>query len=321
VISTKQQRNLWIFGVACFLSVAACGEKKTVEAPAPSAPSAPAPASDSNNITVKGSDTMVVLGQKWAETYMKEKPGVTIQVTGGGSGTGIAALLNGTTNIANMSRPAKKEEIEKAKSQGKDLKEIPAAFDGLAVVVNSANTVPQLTMQQLMGIYTGHFNNWKEVGGADQKILRYCRESNSGTYVFFKEHVLGERDYAPDCQTMPGTGAVAEAVTRDPSGIGYGGVSYFEKRSELKVLPLKKDDAAVAISPLNAEGKVNSIQIRNSEYPISRNLFVYVAGQQSPQVQAYLDWMLSDAGQKVVEEVGYVPLKDRQAAASAAPIK
>ncbi|HKY64443.1 MAG TPA: PstS family phosphate ABC transporter substrate-binding protein [bacterium] len=322
MISSQLKRNSWIFGIAaCLLSLTACGEKKSAEAP-PAAPSAPAaPAADANNITVKGSDTMVVLGQKWAEAYMKEKPGVTIQVTGGGSGTGIAALLNGTTNIANLSRAAKKEEIEKAKGQGRELKEIPVAFDGLAVVVNSANSLPQLTIQQLMGIYTGHFNNWKEVGGPDQKIIRYCRESNSGTYVFFKEHILGERDYAPDCQTMPGTGAVAEAVTRDPSGIGYGGVSYFEKRSELKVLPLKKDEASAAISPLTAEGKVNSLQIRNSEYPISRNLFVYVAGQQTPQVQAYIDWMLSDAGQKVVEEVGYVPLKDSQSAASAAPVK
>ncbi|HKX13295.1 MAG TPA: PstS family phosphate ABC transporter substrate-binding protein [bacterium] len=294
---------------------AACGQKKGTESPAPAVTPPAATTADADNITVKGSDTMVVLGQRWAETYMSEKPGVTIQVTGGGSGTGIAALLNGTTNIANLSRPAKKEEIEKAKSQGRELKEIPVAFDGLAVVVNKANPVSALTIQQLMGIYTGHFNNWKEVGGADQKILRYCRESNSGTYVFFKEHILGERDYAPDCQTMPGTGAVAEAVSRDPSGIGYGGVSYFEKRSELKVLPLKKDDAATAISPLNPDGKVNSAQIRNTEYPISRNLFIYVAGQQPPQIQAYLDWILSDGGQKVVEEVGYVPLKDRATAA------
>jgi phosphate transport system substrate-binding protein len=302
-----------IFSTA-IIWTAACGQKKGSDSPAPAAPVAASPAGDSNNITVKGSDTMVVLGQRWAETYMKEKPSVTIQVTGGGSGTGIAALLNGTTNIANLSRAAKKEEIEKAKGQGRELKEIPVAFDGLAVVVHKGNAVSELSLQQLMGIYTGHFNNWKEIGGADQKILRYCRESNSGTYVFFKEHVLGERDYAPDCQTMPGTGAVAEAVSRDPNGIGYGGVSYFEKRAELKVLPLKKDEAAAAISPLGANGSVNAAQIRNSEYPISRNLFIYVAGQQAPQVQAYLDWILSDAGQKVVEEVGYVPLKDRTAA-------
>lgn len=298
----------------------ACSQKKSAEAPAaPSgAAASPLPAGgNSDTITVKGSDTMVVLGQRWAETYMKEKPGITIQVTGGGSGTGIAALLNGTTNIANLSRAAKKEEIEKAKEQGRELKEIPVAFDGLAVIVNQSNSVPQLTIQQLMGIYTGHFNNWKEVGGPDQKILRYCRESNSGTYVFFKEHILGERDYAPDCQTMPGTGAVAEAVSRDPSGIGYGGVSYFEKRKELKVLGLKKDDTSPAISPLTADGKVNSLQIRNLEYPISRHLFIYVAGQQPASVQGYIDWILGEGGQKMVEEVGYVPLKDRSPAQAA----
>lgn len=288
-------------------SLNGCGQKKeTAPAPAPAG-------GNSDTITVKGSDTMVVLGQRWAETYMKEMPGISIQVTGGGSGTGIAALLNGTTNIANLSRAAKKEEIEKAKGQGRELKEIPVAFDGLAVIVNHANTVPELTIQQLMGIYTGHFNNWKEVGGPDHKILRYCRESNSGTYVFFKEHILGERDYAPDCQTMPGTGAVAEAVSRDPNGIGYGGVSYFEKRKELRVLGLKKDEASPTISPLTADGKVNSVQIRNTEYPISRHLFIYVAGKPSAQVQAYIDWILSDSGQKVVEEVGYVPLRDRPA--------
>lgn len=289
-------------------ALTACGEGSRK-----AADSAPAPAA-SNNITVKGSDTMVVLGQRWAETYMKANPGVTIQVTGGGSGTGIAALLNGTTNLANSSRPIKAEELKKAKEQGKEIQEHKVAFDGLAVVVNKTSPVQQLSLQQIMGIYTGHFNNWKEVGGPDQKILRYCREANSGTYVFFKEHVLADRDYAPDCQTMPGTGAVAEAVSKDPNGIGYGGVSYFENRPELKILAVKKDEASEAVSPVTAEGKVNAAQIRSLQYPISRNLYVYVLGTQTPEIKAYLDWILGEGGQKVVAEVGYVPLKDLGAA-------
>jgi phosphate transport system substrate-binding protein len=289
------------------------GSRKAPEAKSGGAP-VEAPATSSSNLTVKGSDTMVVLGQRWAETYMKAKPEVTIQVTGGGSGTGIAALFNGTTTLANSSRPLKKEEIAKAGEQGKEFQEFKVAFDGLAVVVNQASPIKELTLQQLMGIYTGHFNNWKELGGPDQKILRYCREANSGTYSFFKEHVLVDRDYAPDCQTMPGTGAVAEAVSKDPNGIGYGGVSYFENRPQLRVLALKKDDHSPAISPLTAEGKVNSTQIRNLEYPISRNLFVYVLGTPMGKAKDYIDWMLSEAGQQVVSEVGYVPLKELPAA-------
>ena len=252
---------------------------------------------------------------------MKANPSVTIQVTGGGSGTGIAALLNGTTNLANLSRPIKPEEAQKAKEQGKEILENKVAYDGLAVVVSKSNPVQQLSLQQLMGIYTGHFNNWNEVGGPDQKILRYCREANSGTYVFFKEHVLADRDYAPDCQTMPGTGAVAEAVAKDPSGIGYGGVSYFENRPELKIIAVKKDENSEAISPVTAEGKVNSAQIRSLQYPISRHLYVYVLGPTTPETKAYIDWMLSDAGQKVVAEVGYVPLKDLSPATAATDAK
>jgi phosphate transport system substrate-binding protein len=285
------------------------GMKPTEEMPPVTTTQKNSDSASSRNITVKGSDTMVVLGQRWAETYMGGHPEVTIQVTGGGSGTGIAALLNGTTDVANLSRQAKAEELQKAKQQGGELKEIAVAFDGLAVVVNRKNPVQQLTLQQLMGIYTGHFNNWKEVGGDDQKILRYCRESNSGTYVFLKEHVLKDRDYAADCQTLPGTGAVAEAVSRDPNGIGYGGISYFEKRPQLKVLSVKKDESSEAISPLTAEGKVNTVSIRSQQYPISRNLFVYFAGTPRPEVQGYVDWMLSGEGQKVVEQVGYVSLQ------------
>src|SRR6059036_2860320 len=154
------------------------------------------PAAASDNITVKGSDTMVILGQRWAEEYMKERKDVTIQVTGGGSGTGIAALINGTTTLANSSRPIKAEEKDAAKKNGIDVVEIKTAMDALAIVVNAANPIDHLTLKQVGMIYSGYTNNWKQVGGPDKKIIRYSRESSSGTYAYIKENVLNNRDYA-----------------------------------------------------------------------------------------------------------------------------
>ena len=287
-----------------------CSKSKENNAAAPAASAPVAKAGDGKAITVKGSDTMINLSQRWAEVYMKDHPEVTIQVTGGGSGTGIAALLNGTTDVANLSRPAKPKEIEQAKAGGKELKEFKVAVDGLAVIVNQDNPVKELSLKQLEGIYTGQINNWKEVGGKDQSILRYCRESNSGTYVFFKEHVLEDKDYAADCQSLPGTAAVAEAIARDPSGIGHGGVAYFTKRPELKILAVKKDDTSEAISPVTAEREVNNVAIRELKYPISRYLYVYTMGEPSGNVKAWLDWILSVPGQKTVESVGYVSLAE-----------
>ena len=260
------------------------------------------------NITVKGSDTMVILGQRLAEEYMNKNKDVTIQVTGGGSGTGIAALLNKTTNLANSSRPIKDMEAKKAKELGVEITEVKIALDGLAVVVNSENPVNELTMKQILGIYTGHYKNWKEVGGSDQKIMRYSRESNSGTYVFFKEHVLLDRDYAPDCQTMSGTSAVAEAVSRDKWGIGFGGVAYFVKTSELKILKIKKLDSTAPVSPIKEDRSVNYEQIWNEEYPIARYLYIYVAGKPTSTIKKYMDWILGTEGQNIVARIGYVPL-------------
>src|SRR6267378_6112657 len=195
-----------------------------------------------DTITVKGSDTMVILGQRWAEEYMKERKDVTVQVTGGGSGTGIAALINGTTTLANSSRPIKPEEREAAKKNGIDVVEIKTAMDALAFVVNAANPIDHLTLKQVGMIYSGYTNNWKQVGGPDKKIIRYSRESSSGTYAYLKENVLNNRDYAADVQTMPGTSAVAEAVAKDPNAIGYGGVAYFAANPKLKILKIAKDE-------------------------------------------------------------------------------
>ena len=191
-------------------------------------------------ITVKGSDTMVILAQRWAEEYMKQSSDAKIQVTGGGSGTGIAALINGTTDIANSSREIKPSEIKQAQDEtGKMPFQFKVAMDALSVVVHKDNPVNELTLKQIEGIYIGAINDWSEVGGHAGKIIRYCRESNSGTYVFFREHVMKNKDYAADCQTMPGTSAVANAVSEDPNGIGYGGVAYFMSRPEVKILSAK----------------------------------------------------------------------------------
>jgi phosphate transport system substrate-binding protein len=271
------------------------------------------------NITVKGSDTMVILAQRLAETYMKAHADVTIQVTGGGSGTGIAALINGTTNFANASRQIKAEEIQKAKEGGNDPQEYKVALDALAVVVGADNPVKTLTMQQLNGIYRGDINNWSELGGKDARIIRYCRESNSGTYVFFKEHVMADGDYAADCQTMPGTSAVAEAVSRDKNGIGYGGVAYFAPIKLLHIVPVKKDDASPAVSPLRDDGTPHYEVVWSGDYPIARGLYVYTANAPAGDEKAYLDWILGPEGQKVVAAVEYIPLKgvlDRRASAT-----
>ena len=197
-------------------------------------------------LTVKGSDTMVNLSQKWAETYMKLHPEVAIQVTGGGSGTGVAALLNKTTDLANSSRELKAVELEDAKSKGVTPFVYKVALDGIAVIVHPESNVDSLTIEQVRDIFSGKFTNWKEVGGANLPITLYGRENSSGTYEFFKEHVLGkvdgkQVDYSPSTQVLQGTAALGEAVARDNKGIGYGGVGYFAERTEVKSVYIKKD--------------------------------------------------------------------------------
>ncbi len=239
---------------------------------------------------------------------MSKTSALTIQVTGGGSGTGIAALINKTTNLANSSRPIKAEEIAKANANGVDPGEYRVALDALAVVVHKDNALKELSLQQVNGIYRGDINDWSEVGGAPGRIVRYCRESNSGTYVFFKEHVLQNGDYAADCQTMPGTSAVAEAVSRDRSGIGYGGVAYFAPLAALRILSIKKAETAPAVLPLK-DGRPNNEVVWSGEYPIARWLYMYTTGKPSADEKAYLDWIVGPEGQQVVSDIEYVPLK------------
>src|SRR3989440_12875793 len=182
---------------------------------------------NASNITVKGSDTLVILAQKWAEVYMGQHAETKIQVTGGGSGIGFAALQNNTTDIADASRPIKPAERAACiKSFGKSPREYKVALDGLSVYVNSDNPLTELSVDQLERIFTGKAKNWKELGGSDSPITVYSRENSSGTYEFFKEHILKGQDFVSSAQTMPGTAALLQSVSRDPNGIGYGGKAY-----------------------------------------------------------------------------------------------
>jgi phosphate transport system substrate-binding protein len=251
-------------------------------------------------ITVKGSDTMVILAQRWAEIYMAKHPGVTVQVTGGGSGVGISALINGTTDICNASRPMKQSEVDKLKARFNVLGvEIKAAKDGLAIYVNESNPVQELSIDQLRGIYTGAITNWKDIGGPDAKIILYGRENSSGTYVYFKDNVLKGDDFSPMTQTMPGTAAVVNAVSKDKSGIGYGGAAYAKGIRDVKV---KKDAASPGYLPTEEN-------VKSSKYPISRYLYLYTRNRPTGALKEYIDWILSSEGQQIVTKVGYFPVK------------
>lgn len=250
-------------------------------------------------ITVKGSDTMVILAQKWAEVYMKSHPETRIQVTGGGSGTGIAALINGSTDICTSSRPMKQSEMDKLKDRYATLGvEVPCAKDGITIFLNETNPVKELTIKQLSGIFSGKIKNWKEVGGPNQDIHLYGRENSSGTYVFFKDNVV-KADYAPNCQTLPGTAAVVNAVSKDKFGIGYGGSAYAEG---VKHCAVKKDDKSVGYL-------ATAETIKSGQYPITRYLYMYLGNRPTGEIKKFIDWILGPDGQKIVNEVGYFPIK------------
>jgi len=257
-------------------------------------------AAQAGSITVKGSDTLVILAQKWAEIYMSSHKDVAIQVMGGGSGTGFAALQNQTTDLADASRKIKAKEIEACvKAFGKRPTEYKVCLDGLSIYVNTENPIKELSIDQLDGLFCGKIKNWKEVGGEDAPVTLYSRENSSGTYEFFKEHVLKGKDFAASAQTMPGTAAVLQSVAKDKNGIGYGGAAY---GAGAKHLLIKKDDASPAIEPTEET-------VLQGTYPIWRYLYIYVnPGLDKGEVAAYLNWIRSDEGQKVVKDIGYYPL-------------
>jgi phosphate transport system substrate-binding protein len=251
-------------------------------------------------ITVKGSDTMVIMAQRWAEAYMAEHTAVKVQVTGGGSGTGISALINGSTDICDASRPMKGSERESLKSRYASLGvEIKSAKDGLSVYLNDQNPVEELSLDQLKGIYTGAITNWKDVGGPDAKIVVYGRENNSGTYVFFRDNVLKGQDYTSTMQSLPGTAAVVNAVSKDKLGIGYGGAAYGKG---IKFAKVKKEAGAPGVAP-SAE------TVKDGSYPLTRYLYMYLRSRPTGEIKEYIDWILSPAGQEIVTKVGYFPVK------------
>jgi phosphate transport system substrate-binding protein len=249
-------------------------------------------------VTIKGSDTMVILAQRWAEEYMKKNPGTKVQVTGGGSGVGIAALINGTTDIATASRRMKEDEQEKLRARSSTPGvEISVAKDGVAFYINAANPVSALTVEQLKSIYQGDITNWKEVGGPDARIVLYSRENSSGTYVFVKDNVLKGEDYAPQAQTLPGTAAVVNAVAKEKNGIGYGGAAYAKGVKELKIKAGKEE-----IGP-DAE------HVKKGTYPLARDLYFYLRAKPAGEVKTFIDFCLSPQGQQIVNTVGYYPIQ------------
>ncbi len=283
------------------LAGSACTRTSTDNAaPAGSSTTSSAKTTDTKtSVALKGSDTMVILGQRWAERFMKENPGITVQVTGGGSGTGIAALVNGTTDICQASRPMKdKEKADVQAKRGAPAVEKKVALDALAVYVSEKSPLQEISLPALAKIYKGEAKSWKDVGGPDKKIVLYGRENNSGTYSYFKEHVLENKDFAPQVQTLAGTAAVVSAVKNDELGIGYGGIAY---HTGVRALKVKKTDDAPAITPSLATAQDGS-------YPLSRFLYFYTAGEPTGATKKLVDWVTSPSGQSVIEDVGYYPL-------------
>jgi phosphate transport system substrate-binding protein len=254
----------------------------------------------------KGSDTLVNLALAWAEAYVQSKPEVRVSVTGGGTGTGIAAMLNGTVDIANASREMKPEEMKAAKEKGMTPRQFVVAGDAIAVIVNPENPVQQLTLQQLSDIYTGKIRNWREVGGENWPIVLLSRESNSGTYVYFLENVvrLGKNSdllFSPDTLLMPSSEGISAEVRQNPNAIGYDGLGYVTP--DQKVIAVAKDGKASYVFP-------SKESVTDGTYPIARALYMYTPDEPSEQVKAYLDWVRTE-GQVMVAQLGFVPLHDR----------
>lgn len=257
-------------------------------------------------LQIKGSDTMVNLGQAWAERYMEEHPDAFIAVTGGGSGTGMASLISGTCDIAMSSRNIKQKEIDQARAKGHCPVEVKVALDGIAVVVHPKNTVAKLTLDQLADIFSGKITNWKQVGGADAKIVVLSREVNSGTHVYFKEHVLRKNDpdskaeFAPGALMLSSSQAIADEVAGNPSAIGYYGMGYISPKQ--KTVAVAKDEKSEYIEP-------TIDNVMRGLYPISRPLFFCVEEQQDEAVKKFIDFALSPEGQSIVKETDFVPIK------------
>lgn len=295
---TVRKVSLLLLLMGVMVSIGACGRQQA----------SLAADGQQRAIQNKGSDTLVNLALAWAEAYRQIKPEVSIAVTGGGSGTGIAALINGTVDIANASREMKDNEIEDAKKNGFDPQEIVVAVDALAVIVNLSNPVDQLTIDQLSDIFTGRITNWADVGGNDAPIILVSRETNSGTHVYFLEEVVRKGDgdntdiFAPQTLLMPSSVGITSEVQRNPNAIGYDGLGYTDPEHE-KLLAVAKDADSPFVVPSVATGADGS-------YPISRALYMYTAGVPEGAIADYLAWILGPEGQQIVADLGFVPLPD-----------
>jgi phosphate transport system substrate-binding protein len=281
-----------LFLMLPLLGMLSCGKAKTEDKGAESNVAAV-------SVTIKGSDTVLPLAQKEAEELMKANKDVSVTVVGGGTGVGLTALIDGTTDIAMASRELKTEEKLKFSESKTEIEQVIIAYDALAVIVNPANKVGQLTREQLEKIYIGEIKNWKEVGGADEKIVAYSRESSSGTYEFFKEEVMDKKNYATNVLSLPATGAIVQAVGQTKGAIGYVGLAYETK--EVKQLAVSYDQGKTFVAPSVASAK-------DKTYPISRPLFYMYNKTNAAKVKSVVDYALSVEGQKNVSEIGYVPL-------------
>ena len=262
---------------------------------------------DQTYVTIKGSDTMVHLVSNWAEEFMKINPGIEVSVTGGGSGTGIAALLNGTTDICAASRKIKNSELKLAIEKNIYPSGIPNEFavarDGIAVVVNPANPISELSMKQLEEIFAGPLTKWSRFGGPDEKIEVLSRESSSGTYVFFQKQVLNKKDYMQDAKLLPATSAIIQSVSMNDSAIGYVGLGYaIAAKDKVKILAIKADDNSPAIIP-------SEKTVKSGEYVIARPLYLYFKGSPKGILEKFIDFCMSEKGQQIVKQTGYVAVK------------
>ena len=253
----------------------------------------------------KGSDTIVNLALAWAERYHQINPDISISVTGGGSGTGIAALMNGTVDIANASRDIKPEEVEAIKANGNEPVEFVIARDAIAIVINPNNPVNELTLQQISDIYSGKIKNWKEVGGENRPIVRLSRETNSGTHVYFLEQVLrlGDKNnqtfFSPETLLLPSSEGIGAEVRQNPNAIGYDGLGYVTH--DMKVVAVAPDFNGPFVMP-------SADSVNRGAYPIARDLYMYTDGQPSDLIATYLAWILSPDAQEIVSDLGFVPI-------------
>jgi len=252
---------------------------------------------------------MVNLALAWAEQYQKEHPEIQLSVTGGGSGTGISALMNNTTDIANASRAIKAEEIGEASKNNFSPVELTVARDAIAVIVNPNNPITRLTMQQISNIYRGNIKNWNELGGEDRPIVRLSRETNSGTHVYFLETVVrlgNSKDktiFSANTLLLPSSEGIIAEVRDNPNAIGYDGLGYLTP--EVRAILIAKNENSPYVPP--------SVEtVNNNSYPISRDLFMYTRNQPSGAIKDYLEWIVSTEAQKIVMDMGFVPLKKVQ---------